>query len=341
MVKNWKQTSIKNIAKLAGVGTASVDRVVHNRKGVSKNTKTKVLKAYNEILSYKQDSPLRKIVVCCESGSSFNNTLKKNIEKFLKTKKINIILEPYFISAKNFKTTIFEKIIYDKIKDSNGLIIVSQEDFKIERAIQKYIESKKPVITLTTDLPNSNRSAYVGCDQSAAGATAAKLISDSSDSKKGKILMVMSMPYRCQQERELGFKKILRSNFPELTIKESIYSLDTSEESYKHVKQYIKNNGPPIGIYSIAGGNVGVAEAVRDTGYKNQIIFIGHELNKNSKQLLDTEEMSYVIGHDINLEVEKSFSIIEDFYNEAPINNFRTNTFIYTKYNSTNYETIF
>ena len=341
MVKNWKQASIKNIAKIAGVGTASVDRVLHNRQGVSKKIKDKVLKAYNEILSNKQDSPLRKIVVCCESGSSFNNTLKKNIEKFLKTKKINIILEPYFISAKNFKTTIFEKIIYDKIKDSDGLIIVSQEDSKIERAIQKYIESKKPVIALTTDLPNSNRSAYVGCDQSAAGATAAKLIADTSNSKTGKILMVMSMPYRCQQERELGFKKILRSNFPKLTIKESIYSLDTSEESYKHVKQYIKNNGPPIGIYSIAGGNVGVAEAVRDTGYKNQIIFIGHELNKNSKQLLDTEEMSYVIGHDINLEVEKSFSIIEDFYNEAPINNFQTNTFIYTKHNCIDYELIF
>ena len=341
MVKNWKQTSIKNIAKIAGVGTASVDRVLHNRQGVSKNTKTKVLNAYDEILSNKQDSPLRKIVVCCESGSSFNNTLKKNIENFINTKKINIILEPYYISAKNFKTKIFEKIIYDKIEDTDGLIIVSQEDFKIERAIQKYVESKKPVITLTTDLPNSNRTAYVGCDQSAAGATAAKLISDSSDSKKGKILMVMSMPYRCQQERELGFKKILRSNFPELTIKESIYSLDTSEESYKHVKQYIKKNGPPTGIYSIAGGNLGVAEAIKDTGYKNQIIFIGHELNKNSKQLLDTEEMSYVIGHDINLEVEKSFSIIEDFYNEVPINNFQTNTFIYTKYNCIEYKLIF
>ena len=31
--------------------------------------------------------------------------------------------------------------------------------------------------------------------------------------------MVMSMPYRCQQERELGFKKILRSNFPNLQLK--------------------------------------------------------------------------------------------------------------------------
>ena len=40
------------------------------------------------------------------------------------------------------------------------------------------------------------------------------------------------------------------------------------------MKQYIKKNGPPIGIYNIAGGNLGIAEAVKDTGYKNQIIFI-------------------------------------------------------------------
>ncbi len=95
--------------------------------------------------------------------------------------------------------------------------------------------------------------------------------------------MVMSMPYQCQQERELGFKKILRTNFPKIIINESVYSLDTSEESYKHVKRYIKNNGPPLGIYNISGGNIGVAEAIKDTSYKNEVIFIGHELNKNSK----------------------------------------------------------
>ena len=49
MVKNWKQASIKNIAKLAGVGTASVDRVLNNRKGVSTNTKTKSALAMLEI----------------------------------------------------------------------------------------------------------------------------------------------------------------------------------------------------------------------------------------------------------------------------------------------------
>ena len=340
MKNNWKNISIKKIAELAKVGTATVDRVLHNREGVKEKTKNKILSVLNELNDLNNNSK-KKIVLCCESGQSYNNTLKYHVEKTSKKKNNNITIDPYYIPAKEFKSSIFEKIILNTCDESDGLIIVSQEDTIIERAIQKYCELKKPVITLTTDLPSSSRSAYVGCDQSAAGSTAAKLISNSLIQKKGQILMVMSMPYRCQQERELGFKKILRSHFPKISIKESVYSQDTSEESYKHVKRYIRDNGPPLGIYNISGGNVGVAEAIKDTGFQNEVVFIGHELNKNSKKLLDTDEMSYVIGHDVKLEVEKSFSLINDFYNGKSIKNFKSSVLIYTKYNCLDYELIF
>jgi LacI family transcriptional regulator len=340
MKNNWKNISIKKIAELAKVGTATVDRVLHNREGVKEKTKNKILSVLNDLNGLNNNSK-KKIVLCCESGQSYNNTLKYHVEKTSKKKNNNIAIESHYIPAKEFKPSIFEKIILDSCHESDGLIIVSQEDTKIERALQKYCNLKKPVITLTTDFPSSGRTAYVGCEQSAAGATAAKLISNSLTKKKGQILMVMSMPYRCQQERELGFKKVLRSYFPKIVIKESVYSLDTSEESYKHVKRYIKDNGPPLGIYNIAGGNIGVAEAIKDTGFKNEVVFIGHELNQNSKKLLDSDEMSYVIGHDVKLEVEKSFSLINDFYNGKQIKSFKSSVLIYTKYNSLDYELIF
>ena len=74
----------------------------------------------------------------------------------------------------------------------------------------------------------------------------AHLIGKHQGKKNGSILMVMSMPYRCQQERELGFRNVIRSKYPNLRIKESIFSLDTSEESYKNVKKFIKENGAPL-----------------------------------------------------------------------------------------------
>ena len=106
----------------------------------------------------------------------------------------------------------------------------------------KIISEGKPVITLTTDFPNSSRIAYIGNNQSNAGSTAANIIGKNVGKRSGSILMVMSMPYRCQQERELGFRKVLRSEFPNLKIKESVFNLDTSEQSYKYVKKYIKEH---------------------------------------------------------------------------------------------------
>lgn len=188
---------------------------------------------------------------------------------------------------------------------------------------------KKPCITLTSDLSQTNRNAYVGNDQVAAGATAAKLLTSlnsSSKNKKREILMVISQPFRCQQERELGFKKILRYEFPKLNIKDGIQTTDTSEESYKHIKKYIKEYGPPSGIYNITGGNTGIADAIKDC-HCEKISFVGHELNKNTKFLLENDQIDYVISHDIEYELNKSISLINDYYKNYIIEDFKNKYF--------------
>ena len=214
--------------------------------------------------------------------------------------------------------------------------MVAQEDIVINQAIEKFTIQNKPVVTLTTDLPNSSRTAYVGSEQSNAGSTAAYLIGSHVKKQKGSVLMVMSMPYRCQQERELGFRKVLRSEYSNIKIKESVYSLDTSEESYKRVIKFIKDNGPPLAIYNISGGNLGIAEAIKECECQDSLIFVGHELNKNSKNLLQSNLMHYVIGHDVGFEVEQSFNIINNFYNNKLISNVISDIKIYTKYNCLN-----
>ena len=45
MDSSWKKVSIKKIAEIANVGSATVDRVLHNRAGVKKSTKIKIINA--------------------------------------------------------------------------------------------------------------------------------------------------------------------------------------------------------------------------------------------------------------------------------------------------------
>jgi len=78
---------------------------------------------------------------------------------------------------------------------------ISTENSIINEIVKNFNLQQKPVIALRSDLPETNRNAYVGNDQIAAGSTAAKLLMSSIKSKKGDILIVISQPFRCQQER--------------------------------------------------------------------------------------------------------------------------------------------
>tara|TARA_Y100000287_G_scaffold177640_1_gene169485 strand:- start:724 stop:1743 length:1020 start_codon:yes stop_codon:yes gene_type:complete len=332
MKTHWKNVSIKKISKESGYGTATVDRVLNNRKGVSKKAKDKILKILTNLQNGKGKNDKKNILVCCQSGPSYNKTLEHSLDTINNNiYKFNLIKN--FIPAKDFKPIQFIKILKESSK-FDGVIIVSQEDQNINNELSKIVSEDKPVITLTTDLPNSNRTSYIGNNQSNAGSTAAHIIGKNVGKKSGSILMVMSMPYRCQQERELGFRKVLRSEFPNLKIKESVFNLDTTEESYKYVKRYIKDNGPPLGIYNIAGGNLGVAKAISEMNVKENIVFVGHELNKNSRNLLENNKMDFVIGHDVELEIKIAFEKILNFNeNSKSQTSFFSDILIFNRYN--------
>lgn len=332
----WKNISIKKISEESGYGTATVDRVLNDRPGVSQKSKNKVLKILSNLQKGIKKDNKKRILICCESGPSYNRTLETIIDNVNLKNEYQYNLSKKIIAAKDFKTENFVKLI-DNSEQFDALLIISQENHSINNSISLLAKKNKPSITLTTDLSNSNRTCYVGNDQSVAGSTAAHLIGKHQGKKNGSILMVMSMPYRCQQERELGFRNVIRSKYPNLRIKESIFSLDTSEESYKNVKKFIKENGVPLAVYNISGGNLGVAKAIDELNLKEHIIFIGHELNINSKYLLENDKMDYVIGHDVELEVTVAFDKINSYFNNTLDKDFYySDVLIYNKYNCLN-----
>ena len=80
----------------------------------------------------------------------------------------------------------------------------------------------------------------------------------------------------------------------------------------KFLKQLLKKwnvtetHGPPIGIYNVAGGNVGIGKALEAHNLLGKTVFIGHEINPNSRMLLESDHMDIVISHDVEHEVALS-----------------------------------
>lgn len=92
-------------------------------------------------------------------------------------------------------------------------------------------------------------------------------------------------------------------------------------------------HGVPAGIYNTVGGNIGIGKALHEHGLVGKTIFIGHELNTNSRHLLETGVMNFAIGHDVMVEVEAAIAhalalLAQDKPAPPPLTRVR----VYTKY---------
>jgi LacI family transcriptional regulator len=304
--RSWRSPSIAQIAAEARVGTATVDRVLNGRSSVREATRADVMAALERLQQPTRglsESDQPRIAFLCESGSSYNRSLEAAVQDYCNS---NPALSCPFtaLSSNRLDPVKFANLIERTAEESDGLIIVAREDLMINRAIRNVVARKVPVVCLTTDLPTSGRIAYVGSDQTGAGSTAAYLMGQVIAGREGKILLVYSSPYRAQEERELGFRRVLRSEFSNLEIDDRVNSSDESEHSYRNVMSYIESHGPPAGIYNTVGGNIGIGKALTEHGLNGKVVFVGHELNPNSRNLLETGVMNFVIGHDVLSEVE-------------------------------------
>ena len=134
MENDWKKVSIKKIAKLANVGSATVDRVLNNRLGVKKNTKLKILNAIEFLENNKGEK--KNIFLLCQSGNAYNNALKKILNNYLLNQNTIEINSEFILT----KEKITEKLKSRILKNNNydGLIIVSTENSTVNEIVNQY-----------------------------------------------------------------------------------------------------------------------------------------------------------------------------------------------------------
>ena len=246
------------------------------------------------------DRPLR-LHLIADSGRSFNEAAEAAAQRFCTANPTVEVTTDLNVSFMVDPADFAQRIEAAK---GDGVILVAREHPAINDAVRNTTAKGVPVICLTTDLPSSGRTAYVGSDQYASGATAGWLCGRMLPKGfTGRVLFVYSVPFRCHQDREQGFRHVLRSEFPGLEIDEKVSSDESVDVIYEAVRRSIAKNGPPAAIYNVSGANLGVGRALEDEGISETTLFFGHELNKNSRSLLERGIMDVTIGHDFDREV--------------------------------------
>ncbi|MER8550845.1 LacI family DNA-binding transcriptional regulator [Mesorhizobium sp. M0976] len=331
--RTWRGPTVHEIARLARVGSATVDRVLNNRSGVRERTRARVLGALEKLRNDTADSDVPvQIRLFCDSGETFNAAIASAAEEVNRTV-AGVEIKGVYVTTSELEPISFARQLEQEGSGGDGVVVIAREHPAINRAIRKLQTAGIPVVCLTTDLPSSRRSAYIGNDQYAAGSVAALLIGNALPKERNSILIVMSVPFRCQQEREMGFRRVLRSDFPYLKIEERVISDDRPESTCEQLTRYFEVNGHPAAIYNVAGANRGVAKALETAGKADQTVFVGHELTNHSRSLLETGIMDYVISHDFVSELASAARWIKDNLNGVTAEPSHSQILVHTRYN--------
>jgi hypothetical protein len=86
--------------------------------------------------------------------------------------------------------------------------------------------------------------------------------------------------YRCHEDREMGFRTLLRQRFPHIELVEAIKGEESREATYEAALGLFKKRPDIAGIYNVTGGNQSLAQAIADSKLPRRPLFITHEVNQ-------------------------------------------------------------
>lgn len=304
--------TLSDIAEAAGVSTATVDRVLNGRPGVSARTRTRVNAAAHKIgyLSNADTAltPKRLVAILPHGSNEFIEDLRAHLRAEAAAMP-GVTLEMPEITALN--PSAMAKAL-SEVGDVDGVAVVAFNHPRVHDALQRLSARNIPVVTLISDLPDTLRCAYIGIDNLRAGRLAGEVITRFlGPHPKGEIaLFAGSLTYRGHQERDVGLRQYLAEEAPNLTLLELRESGDNRTRAFAQATDLLAKRPGICAIYNAGGGTAGIAHALQDSGRATDIIFVAHEATNTNKALLLDGTLDAIIDQNAKREAQEALAML-------------------------------
>lgn len=313
---------VREIAVQAGLSEATVDRVLNKRGGVRASTEREVHQAIADL--ERQQSQLRLggrtflVDIVMQAPERFSTAVRGALEAELPSLRPAVIRSRFHFREGGPVAELVATLDRVAAKGSQGVILKAPDVPEVAAAARRLVRAGIPVVTLVTDLPGSERLAYVGIDNRAAGATAAYLITQWLGQAPGTVLITLSSSFfRGEEEREMGFRAMMRSLQPSRRLVDVTETGGLDEAQRDLVLAALDRDPTITAVYSIGGGNVATVAAFADRN-RACAVFIGHDLDHDNTRLLRDGHLSAVLHHDLNQDMRRACQIIMQAHRALP-----------------------
>ena len=301
-----QQPTVNDIARVAGVALATVDRVLNARPGVRSVTIDKVNKAVAE-LGYVRDTAAanlarkrlyRFLFILPDSANEFMTALDTEIsEQGAKLKHQRTLLRRVTVPPFDSRAIVETLDALDP-DTTDGVAVIGVETPSVRAAVKRARAKGIAVIALVSDLPSSERDHFVGIDNIAAGRTAARLMGRFAQ-HQGRVLVITgSRLSRDHLERRNGFDALMADEFPGMEVVASIEGRDDPELIRKMLPDVFEAYPDLVGIYSSAAGNPGLIRYLEESGRQDNLVVVAHELTPASRAALQAGTFDAIIIQD-------------------------------------------
>ena len=311
MERPKSRLGLEDVARRAGVGLATVDRVLNERGSVSAATERRVIEAARElglrrVLPVPHARQVRVEVMLAQSLTPFMARLTQAMGQVAATLDRSIVVLRTGIDMRD-PANVAARIAGS---GADGIIVYCEEHPANVAAIAAATAAGRPVICVVTDVPESPRAAYVGIDHTKAGRTAAFFVARMARPSGVALTISTSTGFRAHKQRIDGFREALAARCPGVAVAPVMTSGDDPDRAYHLLTQALRQTPEAVALYNTGGANAAVAHAIRDTGRAGDVLFVGHELTDESAALLREGAMTVAIDQAPELQARRSIDLM-------------------------------
>ena len=302
--------TIAEIAARAGVGTATVDRVLNKRPGVNADTVQRVLQVVAEIGTPPQrgrprrDANLRFAFVLPADDTPFLELVDRQIAQSAGDFRHQHITEvTYRLDAgdgEQFAASLAQ------VAECEGVALMAPDLPPVKLAINELVRSGVHVVTLFSDVAGSMRETHVGADSRAAGRTAGLLLGAHGErlaARHAAARLAGDAPVgrdRAPDRLRAGARGALSDaahaarcpTCPRATRRRGALSRASCRRA--STRQRV------AGLYNVGSGSAGLARALADAGLADDVAMAAHDLTDQHRSLLSNGSFAYLLTQDIH-----------------------------------------
>ena len=304
----WSYTLAKltmaDVANRAGVGIATVDRVLNGRRKVREETARRVYEAALE-LGYHSTPVMRYRLEGERPQVSFGFVLPKEHQPFYQqlSRDLRHAVENHssvrgrarFFFAESQSPVEHSDLIL-RAADAVDVIAASAVTHpKVSQAAGEARAADKPVFAILNDFAPNVCQGYVGLDNYRAGRVAGWLLTNAIRRTGSVAVLVGGNLWQGHQLRESGLRAFFRENNVPLQIRDTVLNVETRKVTYEVMHNMLTTWDDLCGLYVTGGGAEGVLDALREVTTPHPIKVIAHVLNDELRAALADNRLTAVI----------------------------------------------